>query len=207
MCKLNGRIILLIIILFSATSLFAQSGRPTRKNSPVPTPSPTPEPIQPKTERPAAIQMVLAIDQPNVYNNPPEYVLRIVFEACLERLNHARDLSVIPASPLSRQDAIKMAKRQKETFVVWLEVGNDASEMARSNAEDTREFFVGYFVYEPETGKVRKGGRQRHRTDQAENGGILPPGSPRGLRNAERVYKEAGYAAAERILEIFGVRP
>ena len=207
MHKLNGRVFLLVIIL--ATPIFAQSGRPTRKNSPAPTPEPTPSPVQPKTEKAAEqIQILLGIDRLNVYDNPPSYISKIVFEACIERLNHAREVAIIPMTdPISRQEAIKTAKLQTEKHVVWLEVGNNASETGRSSPEDAAEFFVGYIIFEPQTAKVKKGGRRRHRTDQGENGEILRPDTPRGMRNADRVYKEAGYAAAERILEIFGVSP
>jgi len=207
MWKLNGRVALLIIIL--AAPIFAQSGRPTKKNSPAPTPDPTPPPVQARTEKTAEpIQILLGIDGPNVYDNPPYYISKSVFEACIERLNHAREVAIIPMTdPISRQEAIKKAKQQTGKYMVWLEVGNNASETGRSSPEDASEFFVGYIIFEPQTAKVKKGGRRRHRTDQAENGEILRPGSSRGLRNAERVYKEAGYAVAERILEIFGVRP
>jgi hypothetical protein len=210
MDTLFGRICVLMAIAVCSVSVFGQSGRRgPDKPSPVPPPAPTPEKIAAPTKHEVPpIPLLLAMDQPNVFDNPPSYIYGIVFEACVERLNHAREVALIPVTErLSRHDAIKMAKLQKEKFVVWLEVGNNASETGRAAAEDVTEFFVGYMILEPETAKVKKGGRQRHRTDQAENGEILRPGSPRGLRNAERVYKEAGYAVAERILEIFGVRP
>ena len=127
-----------IIVIALGASGWAQSGRqhqravlpdsppPQKSSQSAPTPAPTP-------------QFSLLVTR---YTPGASYVSEVV----MDRLKKSPALAVVDGRDMKRKEAMNRARDEKKSYVVWLELNQDAFHTTRPE--------VHYEVYEPGTGKI-----------------------------------------------------
>jgi len=190
-----------VLIALLAGPVAAQSGRRGPKPS-LPAPAPTPEAAAVK-EKPAetkdALSLIVGIER-GAFSNVPNYLYDTVLSACAERLDDSPSVKAdIANREMSRGEAVKRAKAETESHVVWIQLNSDDARSQSSG--DLRDVYVEYIVFAPTTAKIVISGRAHQ---QAYGGGgviAMPrPGGPSSLPYTEQLLKRAARDAAERIL-------
>src|SRR5947207_529660 len=114
---LIGSAVCLLVVL-SALTTSAQSGRRGSKSPPVsvPTPEPPPPEKKPVVNNQPRLSLVLGMDR-DAFANIPSYYNDSVVESCAKRLSDssAVRLEVVPHE-MTRSEALKRAKGEKEAF-------------------------------------------------------------------------------------------
>ncbi|HEX7296838.1 MAG TPA: hypothetical protein VF251_13870, partial [Pyrinomonadaceae bacterium] len=152
---MNRQLKTLLLVSVAALAFFtivhAQSGRRQTKPAPAaPVPTPTPDPTpKPKAEATSDLGFLVGIDRSDSFNNLPLTYYSAVMNSCADRLRHGSSATVDTASDLTRGEAIKKAKLEKTTYVVYLRF-TSISMRDYSNREAELEFIV----YAPTTGKI-----------------------------------------------------
>ncbi|MGI8897726.1 MAG: hypothetical protein ACR2IB_04965 [Pyrinomonadaceae bacterium] len=190
------------LIALWAGPVAAQSGRRApRSSAPVPTPTPQDTPVaKPAAETRAALSFIVGIDRVANFSNIPMYLYDSVLRACAERLDDSPSVKVnIANREMNRGEAIKRAKAETDSHIVWIQLGFDNNARGRGD-EDLREVYIDYWVFAP-TAKIITNGRSYQ---QAYRGGgviVMPrPGGRASLPYTEQLLKQAARGAAERIL-------
>lgn len=189
------------VALISMTAT-AQSGRRLPKAASNPAPSPTAEPATKPAEKPkAALKLIVGADRGYIANMPL-YLSSSALKGCVDRLDAAPSVDITVSSrDVNRGEAIKTAKAQKEAYVVWLELGSDRMRMG--SEVDINELYLQYVVFAPTTAKITTSGRT-YPAGYGRGRVIVNPGGIPGRNNwpyMEQAVKQAGRAAAERILD------
>jgi hypothetical protein len=83
----------------------------------------------------------------------PSYLYGVVLDGCVGRLRESRAVNVSGTGPLSRSDAIKRAKSEKQTYVLWLELRGDNDGYSDAGVAAS-ELAIRYYLYTPGTAKV-----------------------------------------------------
>jgi hypothetical protein len=203
---------LLLVLVTTPYSAFAQSGRRTPKGSPSPPPpapteTTTPAP-QPKTPTQPLINVLVVSDiSQSIYLSIPfpEKVQTWV----AKRLRDAASLSVLEGEAANRSEAVKRAKASTDTFVVFLRVdetgNNNTIGNGRSNIDDVS---IGYTVFAPVTGKSQSSGvvylNQRSTIIGIGRTGI-PPSCYPGVRGNDLYMLQASLEVASRIMSALHV--
>jgi len=195
-----------VLVLLSLTFVFgsishAQSGRraakPPSPAVPTPTPEPTPSPKATPTSKPP-INVVVGMDGNGGFQNFPSYFYTTVLESFIKELSKEARLDIVNGGDITRGEATKKAKQEKEGYVVHLQLGIESMNPgARSN--DARDVIVEYILMAPATTKIEASDRINARTYQ--NRGILRQPTP-GIYN-DYMLEEAAKAAAEGVAEFF----
>jgi hypothetical protein len=192
-----------MLIALLAGPVAAQSGRRGPKSSvPAPTPAPQDEPEEkkPDAETRADLSFVVGIDRGSMFSDLPNYFYDSVLRACGERLDDSPSVKVTIANhEMTRADAMKQAKAETESHIVWLQLRFDTATGQSGN--DLREIYIEYWVYAPTTAKVVTNGKTYQKAFRT--GGIITMPVPGGGTNAtltEQMLKQAARDAAERIL-------
>ncbi len=196
------------LIALLAGPVAAQSGRRSpRSSSPAPTPTPEAAPVEkkPEAETKPALTFVVGIDRGGSISNIPNFLYDTVLGACVERLDSSPSVSVeIANRDIHRGEAVKRAKAETESLVVFLQLGSDNARSLTS--DDLKDVSIQYWVFAPATGKVLTNGRTYQ---QAYGGGgvvVMPrPGGGTSLAYTEQLLKQAARDAAERILSSMAV--
>jgi hypothetical protein len=202
-----------VVAVFAMTALLAlsvaaQSGRRAPKSSspaPAPTPEAAPVETKPDAETKPALSFIVGIDRGTAFSNIPNYLFDTVLSACAGRLDDSPSVRVdIANRDMHRGEAIKRAKAETESNVVWIQLSSDN---ARSQSgDDLRDVGVEYYVFAHTTGKIITSGRTYQ---QAYGGGgviAMPrPGGRASLPYTEQLLKQAARDAAERILSAMSV--
>lgn len=204
--RTSFRLSLCLLLVLSALTVAAQSGRRSVPGSPsVPAPTPPAEAKQPdKTSETKDIkrqEIIVTANRADAFAGIPLYFYDTVLKSCAGRLDDSRSVRVeVVTKYTSRSDAVNAAKAQKEAYVVWLQLRSDA---ARSNVPgNLSDISIEYTVYEPTTAKVKTQGTCYQGSARA-GGVVLSPGSG-GNRNealVESRLRDAAIDAAERILK------
>jgi hypothetical protein len=186
------------MLVVCAIVVHAQSGRRQTKPAPAaPVPSPTPEPTpapKPQQKEPE-IGFLLGADRYTSYESYPLSYYDAAMRGCGDRLRSASSARVdVSQNNLTRGEAIKKAKAETNTYVVYMKLVLD--EAARSLDDLELE----YVVFAPQTGKVVTSGRAYLNTNRKGPIIVGPRGSTGGLYR-EELLKRAGEDAAERILK------
>ncbi|HSE31184.1 MAG TPA: hypothetical protein VLA93_06375 [Pyrinomonadaceae bacterium] len=176
----------------------AQSGRRQTRPAPAaPVPTPTPDPTPPpKPEAKSDLGFLVGIDRNDGFNYLPLTFYSTAMHGCADRLRHNSSATVTTADRLTRADAIKKAKAEKTTYVVYLRF-TTISMADYSNEQAELEFIV----YAPVTGKVATSGRSYQ---NANSKGPIVVQPPRGGTNTiyqEQMLRRAAEDAADRILK------
>jgi hypothetical protein len=194
-------VLFLLLVALCAITSQAQSGRRQPKPPPAaPVPTPTPEPTpQPKTtqDKEPELGFIIGADSFNVDAFPIAYY-DTVAHACADRLRSGSSARVdVTQSAMNRGEAIKKAKAETKTYVVYMRLLLD--EMTARSLDDLE---VEYVVFAPQTGKVMTSGK-------AYSGGVrkgpivVGPNSrtPGGPMYREQLLRRAGEEVGERILK------
>ncbi len=187
-----------IVFVTGITGAQAQSGRRQTKPAPAaPVPTPTPEPTpKPKEEPKSDLGFIVGIDRGDSFNYLPISFYSAVVNSCADRLRHGSSAKVTTANHITRAEAIKKAKSEKSTYVVYLRF-TTVSMREYSNEQAELEFIV----YAPTTGKIATSGRSYQ---NANGKGPVVVQPPRGGSNPvyqERMLRLAAENAADRILK------
>ncbi len=197
---------LIVLVLSCVTYVQAQSGR--RATTPPPTPSISgARTVEKPAPQPAKLRFLVGVENRSPFLNVPYYLSDTVMDNCVRRLADAAN--VIPTAigrGIDRVDAVRRAKGEKETYVVWLQVESDTLDSGRDQKDGPDELYVRYTVFEPQTGKVRQSGRTHKSVYKTSRGGVATPTSRNGAIYSEYALKQAAREAAERILEAFEIK-
>lgn len=189
----------ILLLALCAVSVQAQSGRRQVKPAPsAPIPSSTPEPTPtPKTAKKNELLFFIGADRSSSYSTLPFSYYDAVLHGCASRLSAGSSADVdVSDHSVNRAEAIKKAKGETKSYVVWLNLTLDT--MARSYDDLVVEFIV----YAPETAKVVTNGRSYLKGQRAGPIVVDPTGgrSTGGLYR-EELLKRAGEDTGDRILK------
>jgi hypothetical protein len=193
---------IVLLLAFCAVTVQAQSGRHQTKPAPaapVPSPTPDPTPTPQKETKKDELFFVIGVDRnsSSAFSTLPFSYYDAVVQGCASRLKAGSSADVDVADhDVNRSEAIKRAKAETKSYVVWLNLTSDA--MARS-ADD---LVLEYIVYAPETAKVLTNGRSYLNGQRA--GPITIDPNKRGTTSGmyrEELLKRAGEDAGDRILK------
>lgn len=194
--------LLVAFLLAGGLSVIAQSGR--RPKTPVPVPEATPEPVHTSTkstEKERALTLIVGIDRYSDVSDIPLQFYTNVLSSCTERLDDASSVKVKPTSEnMSRADAFKRAKDEKDAYVVSLELRSTSTRVGFQTTRDLNDVYVDYSVFAPTTAKVVASGKTFQRGDS--KGGIIVkrPSGRTTIGDNDYWLKQAARAAAEKIL-------
>lgn len=199
------------LVAACAMSGAAQSGRQVKKPTtpyPVPTPEPTPTPSAPTEKPKPAFNFIVGLDRFGNFSRISLGAYSGVIRNCADRLNDAPAASAAAASDdMSRSEAVRKAKNQKEAHVVWLQLRQNNARSEPGVYDDPYDVYISYAVFEPVTGKQVTSGNtypEAYRNQRVR----LPTPSTGG----DYYLNQAARGAAERILAHFhlslpGTRP
>jgi len=149
--------------------------------------------------------LLVGIEDRSTFGTIPYYLFDTVLDNCVRRLGEAND--VIPKSlgrSVARTDAINRAKNEKETYVVWLQLGSDLEDAGKQSKNGPDELYVRYTIFEPVTGKIKQAGRTHKQIYRVGRGGVsAPTSSKNNPLYSEYAVKQAAREAAERVLDAF----
>ncbi len=184
----------------------AQSGRRVRKSAAVPIPIPTPEATptpRMSSEKPKpAFTFIVGLDRYSDFSTISLNIYSGVLRSCVERLDDSESVvAEMSTNDMSRGDAIRKAKAEKEAYIVWLHLrSNNFNDQGRTQG-DSRNVYIEYSVFAPVTGKLATSGNTY--PEAYRNRGIRLPTSS---INGDYYLNQAARGAAERILDHFHVR-
>ena len=193
------------LVAMCALANYAQSGRRAPKATtpiPVPTPeTPSPTPTPAEKSKPA-ITFLVGLDRTDGFSRISLNAFGGVLRNCTARLDEPASVKASEAShDMSRADAIRQAKAEKEAYVVWLQLRPNNFSGNTGVYDDPYDVYVQYSVFAPTTGKQETSGNTY--PDAYRNKRIrIPTSSTEG----DYYLNEAARGAAERILDHFHVR-
>ena len=188
-------LIITIITLLSVAIAGAQSGRKSPRSAPLPpVPMPTPEktvaPV-PKEKAKPALTVVVGFERMNYYGNAAMVDEGAALRALVDRLNDHAGVEVADTKRnMTRSDALRGAKAEKEAYVIYVEIDVDNMD---------GELRLSYWVYSPQTAKIKTSGRTY--PQMYRNRGVIL--NPRSTVYGNRQIEEAARDVAERILRAF----
>lgn len=184
------------IVLLFALSAGAQSGRKVRKSTPPPVPTLPPEtPIaKPKEDPKPTLTLIVGMHQLNRFDSRMANAGGAL-HSLADRLNDHPSVKVDRVwGNVTRSDAIRRAKSEKEAYVVWVELS-----VERVAGSPDGELRLSYWVFSPVTAKIKASGVTYPRMSRGR-GVIL---DPRTVIYGDRDLREAARDAAESILKAF----
>jgi len=195
-----------VFVLSFASTSPAQSGRRARPSTPVPVPTPEPTPAptpnSPSQKPKPRLTFLVGLDRFNGFANIPSYAYEGVLQSLVDRLEKAPGVEVASAqTDISRTDAIRKAKGEKDGYVVWVQLQIDT--MSDSQNSRTPDLVVEYVVFAPATAKpIMSGGAY---TRSQRNRGIIPLPRTSSVYG-DRYLNQAAQEAADRILAAFHIQ-
>ena len=200
-----------VVLTLASIGAQAQSGRRAPKGTTtVPTISGPKEVEKPRVPvKDDRIPLAVAIEERNPFSGIPYYLAGTVRDTCAVHLRASSSVKVeIVARSMNRSEAVKRAKAEKETYVVWLQIESDMYDRTGTTNQAPESLYVRYTVFAPLTGKTKTSGRtsQIYRNG---GGGVLGriPTSRGSSIYSEYALKEAARQAAEEVLEAFSIHP
>lgn len=202
-CNARFAILSIAILLAIAPRSSAQSGRRLPRSAPLPTPEATPTPPTKKPEKETPrLNLIVGMDRFSQFNNPL-YVTETILHSCADRLHEPESVTVeVVQRDMARGEAISRAKREKDSYVVWLQLRSDS---LRSNSQtvDLNDLVLEYWVFSPTTADVKTSGRTYPQAYRRR--GVIVNPRTSGIYG-DYLLREAAQDAAERILAAFRVR-
>jgi len=135
--------------------------------------------------------------------NTPLYYTETILHSCAEHLRDSEVFTVeVIQRDMGRGEAINRAKKEQDSYVVWLQLRSDS---LRNNTQniDLNDVVLEYWVFNPTTATLKTSGRT-YPGAYRRKGVIVNPRTS-GIYG-DYVLKEAARDAAERILAAFGVK-
>lgn len=185
-----------IIALLSVAVVAAQSGRRAPRNvTHPPVPTPTPEAVAPVSKvaekAKPALTVVVGFERMNYYGNAAMVDEGAALRALVDRLNDHAGVEVADTKRnMTRSDALRAAKAEKEAYVIYVEISLDGMD---------GQLHMSYWVYSPQTAKIKTSGRTY--PQMYRNRGVIL--NPRSTVYGTRQMEEAARDVAERILRAF----
>ncbi len=181
----------------------AQSGRRVAKpRTVVPTiPEPEPTPTPAKQSSQPALRFILGLGQVDSFSGVSLNATSGVRRSCAQRLGEPEGIKVDATHrEMTRSDAIKLAKAEKDSYVVWLQIREDT--MGARQSGTANNLYIEYTVFAPVTAKVHTSGSTYPRN---RNRNVI---LDRRTSDIEGDYylNQAARDAADRILAKFSVR-
>jgi len=195
-----------VCLLFSlgALTVFGQSGRRLPGSPVVSAPTPEATPAAKKSapdDRPRQ-PLIVGAARGDTFSGIPFYYSDSVLQSCAARLEDSHAVKVEAVSKeMTRSDAIKRARSEKSTFVVWLELRADNSFSGNSSNNNLDSIYIVYIVFEPTTAKIVAQGNC-YQGAYRKGGVSLPPTIGRSSTGVtEDRLRDAAQEAADRILK------
>jgi hypothetical protein len=166
-----------------------------------PEPEPEPTPNKAKEKEKAALTFIVSIDRNGGFSNIPMYYYDSVSRGCAERLDNAAGVKADVVGEMNRLEAIRRARAEKETYVVWLQLSSQNINNTPGTVNNVNDIYLEYSVYAPTTAKRVAWG---HTYQGARRKGVVVGPSPTGRGStvySEYLLKQAARDAAERILD------
>ena len=190
----------MLAIALCVWSIQAQSGRKHAKPAPappVPTPTPEPTPAPKKVDKESELMFYLGADRNDSYSLLPFTYYDAVVRGCAGRLRAGSSAGVeVTDKSFSRGEAIKKAKAESRTYVVFLNL--KFNNMAR----EYEELILEFIVFAPGTAKIVTQGNSYPAGNRS--GPLIVGPSSRGPTSEiyrERMLTLTGEDAANRILK------
>lgn len=199
----------ILLLIFAGVVVHAQSGRRgAGKSSTSTAPSVSgAKDVEAKPQTATRLQLVVGIDTASPMTTIPYYLADTVLDECIRRLGEAADVVVRPAGQhLSRGEAAKLAKAEKDRYVVWLQLGSDLAATSSQNRNGPDELWVSYAILEPGTAKTKQAGRTYHSIYKVGNVGVSGPSSRQSAVYSDYAVKQSAREAADKILEAFDIK-
>lgn len=188
------------LLVISAVTVCAQSGRraPKSKSIPAATPEASPTPAPQKSPEKPALLVFLGIDAHDSFSSIPLYFYDSVLKSCAERLRNSSSVKVeVNSRDMSRGDAVTRAKSEQEGYVALLQLRVEGMGSNSRNADLSR-VYIEYFVLAPITAKQVAAG---HAYQQASPYKDINVGkSSSNIAYVEYRLKQASRDVAVRIL-------
>ena len=189
-----------VLLLCCSLVGYAQSGRRqphVEPAAPVPTPTPEPTPKPRAEQKEPDVYIVIGADRNASFSAIPFTYFDAAIAGCAEVLSKS-SASVDPSTKsVNRSDAIKRAKADSKTYVVWLELS--ARTMSGTQSNSGADIELEYTVFAPGTAKIVTSGRSYQNSNRAGPVVVSPPTST-GTVYREALLKRAGEDAGGRIL-------
>lgn len=198
-----------VLFLLAATAS-AQSGRraPKRTTTVATVSGPKTVENKPEPAKDERIPLVVTIEDHNPFSGLPFFLAETIRDTCADSLRRSASLKVdIGTRGISRSDAIKRAKSEKELYVVWLQIDTDSDNNRTSQAAWTPDsLYLRYTIFSPGTARIKASGRT-HPVYRSNSGGVLGriPSSRGGSVYSDYFLKQLALEAAERIRDAFTV--
>lgn len=193
------------VVVVCALTIIAQSGRRVRKPVLVaaPTPEATPAPAPTPKPKPT-FKFILGLDKYEDFSRVSLNVFSGVLQNCASRLDEAPFVEAeISTHDMSRADATRQAKEEKEAYIVWLQLRPNTFTGNSNIYGNPNDVYISYTVLAPGTGKQATSGNTY--PEAYRNKRVRIPTTP---NDGDYYLNQAARAAAERILAHFnlGVR-
>jgi hypothetical protein len=201
--------ILVAVIFACCLAAQAQSGRRSTGKSTRPAPSVSEsKEVEAKPQKPPKLQLRVGMEAASSFSVIPFQVHDTILDICIRRLSEVPEVLATSAGRnMTRGDAVRAAKEEKERYVVWLQVGDDLADSAPQVRNGRTELYVNYMILEPVTGKIKRMGRTYQGISKVGNVGISgPTSSRRSPVYSEYLLKQSAREAAEKILEAFDIK-
>ncbi len=193
------------LLLAIAGAGSSQSGRRTSKSkaAPVPTPESAATPAISAEKPKPQVTFIVGMDRFGDSNGISLYTYSMVLRHCVERLQESSSVKATTASnEMSRSDAIKRAKSEKEANVVYLQLRPDTVTGDRGTSSLSNKVYLQYTVFAPTTAKIIASGRTYPQVYR-NRGIIVRPNTSSGTSDYE--LNQAAREAAERVLKVVNV--
>ncbi|HWN09030.1 MAG TPA: hypothetical protein VNO50_07130 [Pyrinomonadaceae bacterium] len=189
-----------LVSLSYLSNTLGQSGRRAPKsktvNAPIPEPDPTPSPAR-QTSQPT-LKFILGMNHDS-FTSVSISGLSGIKRNIARRMGERTWVRVtMTPGPMARSEAIKLAKAEKESYVVWVQVREDAMSARQPNSVNTA--FIEYVVFAPETAKVMTSGATY---PGGRNMVILERRTPE--IDGDRYLNQAARETADKILSKFNL--
>jgi hypothetical protein len=196
--KLLTALLLVVISCLSVDSVAAQSGRRSAKS--------TEKSIAAPQKK---VSLLVSIEDRNPFSNIPYYLADTALDACIDRLRDAAEISVSSSTRgMSRGDASRRAKTEKEIYVVWLQMVSDLPDSAKPSKKAPEELYLRYTIFEPTTARVITEGRTHQSIYRMSGGGVSSQTSSRNNPiYSEYALKQAAHEAGDLVMRAFEITP
>jgi hypothetical protein len=193
----RNRLSRLVIILICASITSAQSGRRSAKST------------EKSTAPQKKVSLLVSIEDRNPFSNIPYYLADTALDACIDRLRDAAEISVSSSTRgMSRADAIRRAKTEKEIYVVWLQIVSGLPDSAKPSKKAPEELYLRYTIFEPTTARVIAEGRTHQSIYRMSGGGVSSQTSSRDSPiYSEYALKQAAREAGDLVMRAFEITP
>jgi hypothetical protein len=188
---------LAIALIVSATTA-AQSGRRSVK--------PAEKTVSPPQKR---VSLLVSIEDRDQFSNIPYYLADTTLDACIDRLRDASEISVSSSTRgMSRADANRRARTEKQIYVVWLQIVSGLPDSAKPSKKGPEELYVRYTIFEPATARVIAEGRTQKSIYRMSGGGVSSQTPSRDSPiYSEYALKRAAREAGELVMRAFEIKP